>query len=209
MKRKEETRPIEDESNNKSKAKIIFNELINERTKIMSELYYSVDYNNLKLYYVGITKDVSFYEYKDYEELFNAIINNQIEFSEVKNKQNEFLNKLNNIEIGKKSIEQKETINLENFYLSREEVVNFFRDYIEMTSDTNYDSKHSETKEKELKILTPKQMIQRLPIALAQVKAGNNSESVLNEIRQILYSLYQSKQITKKVCNNIIKSINV
>ena len=50
-------------------------------------------------------------------------------------------------------------------------------------------------------------MLQRLPIALAQVKAGNNSESLLNEIRQIVYSLYQSKQITKKVCNNIIKSI--
>ena len=59
----------------------------------------------------------------------------------------------------------------------------------------------------ELKILTPKQMLQRLPIALAQVKAGNNSESLLNEIRQIVYSLYQSKQITKKVYNNIIKSI--
>ena len=50
-------------------------------------------------------------------------------------------------------------------------------------------------------------MVQRLPIALAQVKAGNNSESLLNEIRQIVYFLYQSKQITKKVCNNIIKSI--
>ena len=50
-------------------------------------------------------------------------------------------------------------------------------------------------------------MPQRLPIALAQVKAINNSESLLNEIRQIIYSLYQSKQITKKVCNNITKSI--
>ena len=51
---------------------------------------------------------------------------------------------------------------------------------------------------KGLKILTPKQMLQRLPIALAQIKAGNNSESLLNEIMQIVYSLYQSKQITKK-----------
>ena len=58
-----------------------------------------------------------------------------------------------------------------------------------------------------LKVLMPKQMLQRLPIALVQVKAGNNSESLLNEIRQIVYSLYQSKQITKKVYNNIIKSI--
>ena len=50
-------------------------------------------------------------------------------------------------------------------------------------------------------------MHQRLPIALAQLKAGKNSESSLNEIRQIVYSLYQSKGITKKVYNNIIESI--
>ena len=52
-------------------------------------------------------------------------------------------------------------------------------------------------------------MPKRLPIALAQIKAGNNSESLLNEIRQIVYSLYQSKEITKKVCNDIINSIKV
>ena len=76
-----------------------------------------------------------------------------------------------------------------------------------MLSDANYDAKQNETEGKGLKILTPKQMLERLPIVLAQVKAGNNSESLLNEIRQIVYSLYQSKQITKKVYNNIIKSI--
>ena len=60
-----------------------------------------------------------------------------------------------------------------------------------------------------LKILTPNQKLKRLPIALAQVKAGNNSETLLNEIRQIVYSLYRSKEITKKVYNNIINSIKV
>ena len=171
----------------------------------MSELYNSVDYNNLNFEHVGSTKDVSFYEYMDSRELFNAIRNSQIKFSEVKN---EFLNKLNNIKIGKKTPEQKEVINnLEKFYNSREEVINFFRDYIEMLSDANYDAKQNETKGTGLKILTPKQMLQRLPIASAQVKPVNNSESFLNEIRQIVYSLYQSKQITKKVYNNIIKSI--
>ena len=60
-----------------------------------------------------------------------------------------------------------------------------------------------QTEETALKILSPKQMLQRLPIVLAQVKAGNNSESLLNEIRQFLYFLYQSKEITKKVYNNI------
>ena len=76
-----------------------------------------------------------------------------------------------------------------------------------MSSDANYNAKQNKTEGKGLKILTPKQMLQRLPTALAQVKAGNNSESLLNKIRQIIYSLYQSKQVTKKVYNNIIKSI--
>ena len=52
-------------------------------------------------------------------------------------------------------------------------------------------------------------MLRILPLALAQVKAGNNSESLLNETRQIVYSLHQSKRITQKVYNNIIKSINI
>ena len=60
-----------------------------------------------------------------------------------------------------------------------------------------------------LKMLTPNQMLKRLPIALAQVKAGNNTESLLNEIRQIVYSLYRSKEITKKVYNNIFNSMKV
>ena len=109
----------------------------------------------------------------------------------------------------KKTAKQKDVINnLEKFYISREEVINFFSDYIKMLSDANYNEKQNEIKGAGLKILSSKQMLQRLPIALAQVKAGNNSESLSNEIRQILYSLYQSKQITKKVYNNIIKSIS-
>ena len=64
-------------------------------------------------------------------------------------------------------------------------------------------AKAKATKGTGLKILTPKQMLQRLPIALAQVKAGINSEKLLTEIRQIVYSLYQSKQITKRVYSNI------
>ena len=55
-----------------------------------------------------------------------------------------------------------------------------------------------------IKTLTPKQMLQRLPIALAQIKASNDSKSLLNEIRKFVYSSYQSKEITKKVYNNII-----
>ena len=56
-----------------------------------------------------------------------------------------------------------------------------------------------------LKILTKKQMFNRLPILLAQIQAGNNSIKLKNEIRQILYSLYRSKALTKTVYNNLIK----
>ena len=80
-------------------------------------------------------------------------------------------------------------------YNARKEATKFYDDYSSMMSEARFKAK---TKGTGLKILTPKQMLQRLPIALAQVKAGNNSESLLNEIRQIVYSLYQSKQITKE-----------
>ena len=55
-----------------------------------------------------------------------------------------------------------------------------------------------------LKILTTNQMLSRLPITLAQLKAGNNSEKLKNEIRQLLYSLYRSKKLTKTIYNNLI-----
>ena len=97
--------------------------------------------------------------------------------------------------------------NITRFYNSREETLNFFRDYGKMILDAVRKSKQNKTEGKGLKILTPKQRLQRLPIALAQAKVGNNSESLLNEIRLIVYSFYQSKQINKKVYINIIKSI--
>ena len=74
-----------------------------------------------------------------------------------------------------------------------------------MLSEAKYKAKYGNG----LKILTSKQMLQRLPIALAQLKAGNTSEDVLNEIIQIIYSLYRAAGITKKVYNNIINSIKL
>ena len=131
----------------------------------------------------------------DSEELFNAIKNSRIKFRDAMNKQNEVLNKLNNIKIGKKTTKQKGVINnITRFYLSREEVITFFRDYVGMLSDANYNAKQNETSGKGLKILKPKQMLQRLPIALAQVKLDNNSENLLNEDRQIIYSLVSIKR---------------
>ena len=102
--------------------------------------------------------------------------------------------------------QEKEIVlkNLYNFFEGREKILDAFESKIFAIKSKGagiLNPNHSK-----LKVLTPKQMFQRLPIALAKVKAGNNSESLLKEIRQIVYSLYQSKQITKKVYNNIIKS---
>ena len=84
--------------------------------------------------------------------------------------------------------------------------IKFIEDYGSMILDPKRIVKQEG---KGLKKLTPNQMLKRLPIDLAQVKAGNNSESLLNEISQIVYSLYRSKKITKKVYSNIINSIKV
>ena len=83
-------------------------------------------------------------------------------------------------------------------------ILNGFKSKIFLTKSTG--TGILDTDNSKLKILTLKRMLQRLPIALlAQVKAGNNSENLLNEI--IVYSLYQSKEITKKVYINLIKSL--
>ena len=142
--------------------------------------------------------------------IFKNIYNGDIPLEDIEKEQIELKRDLGRIKQGdpkNRSKEQQNTINnIKNLYNSREEVVKMFNDYARNMSRNIYHSKQERTG---LKILTPKQMLQRLPIVLAQIKAGNNSQSLLNEIRQIVYSLYQSKEITKKVFNNILKSIKV
>ena len=92
-------------------------------------------------------------------------------------------------------------------YESRQAVIKLFNEYSSTASQSKHKAKYGEG----LKILSPKQMLQRFPIALAQVKAGDTFENLLNEIRQIIYSLYRAKEITKKSIqqynelNNVIK----
>ena len=68
-----------------------------------------------------------------------------------------------------------------------------------------YESKHGQG----IKILTLKKMLQRLPLARAQVKTANTSENLLNEIRQMIHSLYWEKEMTKKAYNNVMYSIKL
>ena len=81
---------------------------------------------------------------------------------------------------------RKHEKNIENLY----EAINFYDNFTTRASEARNQARQEG---EGLKTLTPKQMLQRLPIALAQIKVGNNSESLLNETRQIVYSLYQPK----------------
>ena len=90
-------------------------------------------------------------------------------------------------------------------YKAMNEAIKFYDDYSLMMSEAKTKAQQNETKGTGLKTLTPKQMFQRL--APAQVKAGNNSENLLNEIRLIIYSPYRSKEIIKNIYNNLIKSL--
>ena len=114
---------------------------------------------------------------------------------------------LNEISGGRfNSIEQKSALgNIKLLYESRQAVIKLLNDYSSIVSEAKYRPKYGSG----LKVLTSKQMIQRLTIALAQLKAGNTSQNLPNEIRQMIYSLYQEKEITKNVCNNIMNSIKL
>ena len=101
--------------------------------------------------------------------------------------QQNFYKYLNIIRIGNKNDNQKQVVaNANILFNGRSSAIKFIEDYGSMIPEAKRLAKE-EQEGKRLKILTPNQMLKRLPIALAQVKAGNNS---LNEIRQIVYSLY-------------------
>ena len=92
----------------------------------------------------------------------------------------------------------------------QKKLYNYWKELDENIKSLNPEGKGSivsRAKAEGLKILTNRQMLNRLPILLAQIQAGNNSKSLKNELRQILYSLYRSKVLTKTVYNNLIKVI--
>ena len=190
-----------------SKQKEIFNELVDERLEKITDLDKKVNSDDLIYRYKGNTADAKFDKFDNALNIINKIQNGEISLADVKNNQEKFKSYLGEIKKGNKKHRLRERknalYNIETLYKARSKAIKFYDDFSLMMSE----AKTKTTKGTGLKILTPKQMLQRLPIALAQVKAGNNSESLLNEIRQIVYSLYQSKQITKKVYNKIIKSI--
>ena len=152
---------------------------------------YNKKKNKIKINTEEITKSL--------KKLHNKLIN----FSEFNEKYNKFMNDVKGFEDykaekkpGSVSINQKK---MRRYVKSLKDIVDFYN-----PQSGNFMSKKGEG----LKILNNKQMFNRLPILLARIEAVNNSIKLKNEARQIVYSLYRSKVLTKTVYNNLIKSIH-
>ena len=180
-------------------------EIINEIKRI-EEMEKQVDRN--RMVYKGTNKTYDFRNFKTIRAFGNEIRNNIIDMKTADIDQARLLSHINDFIKTKPRDPEKRRLrsdvlnSVSALVKGREMVLTAFKSGIFQLSKESQEGEG-------LKILTPNQMLKRLPIALAQVKAGSNSESLLNEIRQIVYSLYRSKEITKKVYNNIINSIKV
>ena len=188
----------------------IFKDIYNKRLDELEELN-KIIYDNLK-YVVeksGAKKDSIEYNFSKIKgpiTFLNEIKKCKISIQEEKDKQENYYNYLKKIRKGNKSANQKRTLaNINVLFNARDSAIKFYEDYSSMIFEARKLALEQEGTG--FKILTPNQMLKRLPIAIAQIKAGNNSESLLNEIRQIVYYLYRSKKITKMLYNNIINSM--
>ena len=157
-----------------------------EKKTEIKNLDKSVDRDKDKLIYKykGNTFDVNFNEYTGATDLIDKIKNGDISLKQAINDQCKLKPKLG--EIKKRNPKRKSKTNLDviknagNLYDSRQAAIDFFIEYTERFSEVRFRSKQEGTG---LKMITPKQMLQRLSIALAQIKVGNNSKNLLSEIR--------------------------
>ena len=156
-------------------------------------------------YFKNNNNNRNFNDFDNGAQLFKKVQSGKMKLEEMKKLQVIFKANLNRILKGRfKSEEQKRALeNIKLLYESRKATIELFNKYSSIASEAKYKTKYGEC----LKILNPKQMLQRLPMALAQVKVGNTSENLLNEIRQTTYSLYRANEIIKKVYKNIMNSI--
>ena len=171
--------------------------------------YEKIDFHNLTYFFKGNTTAINFIGFKGPLHNFKSIYSGNIDLEDAEKEEKGLKLKLGEISTGnpKNRLKEQDNVinNVTDLYESRQKVVQMFHDYPRDNSKRIYESKQG----KGLQILTPKQMLKRLSIALAKISAENNSENLLNDVRQIVFSLYRSKEITKKIYNNIIKSIKV
>ena len=187
-------------------------EIINEIKRI-EEIEKKVDRN--KMVYKGTNKTYDFRNFKTIRTFGDEIRNNVITLDTANIEQTNLLSYVYDFSRKKRprNPEQRQlkadiVDSVTSLIQGTEMAINAFKSGIFQMSKESQDNEESQ-EGTGLKILTSNEILKRLPIALAQVKTGNNSESLLNEIRQIVYSLHRSKEITKKVYNNIINSIKV
>ena len=150
--------------------------------------------------YKGTNETYDFRNFKTIHAFGNEIRNNIISLDTANLEQanllsyiNDFIRKTKPWNPGKRKLRSDVLDSVTGLVNGRELVLKAFQSGIFHELE---ESQKGKGMNERLKILTPNQMLKRLPIALAQVKAGNNSKSLLNEIRQIVYSLYRSKEIT-------------
>ena len=171
-------------TSNKKQADKILNELSYERMDEINDLSRKINFNNLTYYFKSKdSSPINFIGFKVLLYLYRNTLNGNAKLMKGEKDQKQFKSNLNEITIGSpknKSKNQLITIkNINNLYNPREKNIEFYNNYAKIRSEAKNQAKYGEG----LKILTPKQMLQRFLIALAQVKAGNNSENLLNEIR--------------------------
>ena len=160
-----------------------------------------IDYDNLKYVVERSGVEYNFNKVKNPIDLLSDIKEGKIVLEEAKEKEKDYYNYLNMIRRGNNSANPKRTLaNINIHYNARDNAIKFIEDYGSMILEAKRLAKQEGTG---FEILPPNQMLKRLPIALAQIKVGNN---LLNEIRQIAYYLHRSKKITKMLYNDIIDS---
>ena len=157
-----------------------------------------LDFNNLTYFYKGRTAPVNFISFEGPLHIFKSIYSSDIALKDVEEDKKKLKRKFDEINAGNsrnRSKEQDKLIdNVIDLYESRQKVVQMFNDYPREKSRRRYVSRQ----ERGLRILTPTQILKRFPIALAQISADNNSESLLNEIRQIIILCISQKELLKK-----------
>ena len=154
-----------------------------------------IDYDDLDYAVLSSVMEYKFSIEKDPISLLNAIKKGEMSLEEAKNRQKDYLKYLNIVRKGNKN-PRKTLSNIENYFNARNSAIKFIEDYGSMILEAKRLAKESQEDEG-FKLLTPNQMLKRLPVALAQVKAGNNSESLLNEIRLFILCIDQKKLLKK------------
>ena len=172
-----------------SKEREIFKNIYNKRLDKIEEINNKIDYNNLNYVVVGTGDEYDFNNLDDPLTFLNNIKNGKIPMGKAIEQQYNFRKYLNTIRIGNKNDNQKRTLaNINMFYNGRDNAIRFIEDYGSMILEAKRLAIEENQEGEGLKILTPNQMLKRLPIALAQIKAGNDSESLLNETNCLFFA---------------------